>query len=370
MRFVFFERAGTCMGLPLNRIQAVAISALLVVGSVSVSQARGIAAIVNDEPISKFDVEQRINLKLMSGSKQLQQRLRARLKSKNINKEFRAFAIKRNPRSREEVKALQKQFVAGIRRSIMRGARPGMRKAALEELIDEKLKIQEAKRNNIVIGDADVDKIVTTIAQRNKRTVQQFAQTLGRANVRLATFKKRMRANMAWQRFIRRKFGRQISIANQDIDRMVGDGGDGETATTELRLQRIKVTVPGKLNQAKMAARYSEADSLRRGFKGCDSTRQVAARLDNASVENMGWKNANSFQEPTRSVLLNGVGKLTPAMLTSFGFELYAVCGKRAGKGGGKKRAKVKEDLRQEEFQLLAKRHLRDLRRDAFIEYR
>ena len=46
------------------------------------------------------------------------------------------------------------------------------------------------------------------------------------------------------------------------------------------------------------------------------------------------------------------------------------MCGRRAVKGDDKQRENAMDELQQKEFEIVAKRHLRDLRQDAHIEYR
>ena len=50
--------------------------------------------------------------------------------------------------------------------------------------------------------------------------------------------------------------------------------------------------------------------------------------------------------------------------------ELYAVCGKREIKGDPQQREQTEHKLLQQEMEIRAERLLRDLRQDAFIEYR
>jgi peptidyl-prolyl cis-trans isomerase SurA len=52
------------------------------------------------------------------------------------------------------------------------------------------------------------------------------------------------------------------------------------------------------------------------------------------------------------------------------GIEIYAVCGRRSIKADEKERERAQEELAQKEFEIMAKRQLRDLRQDAHIEYR
>jgi peptidyl-prolyl cis-trans isomerase SurA len=61
---------------------------------------------------------------------------------------------------------------------------------------------------------------------------------------------------------------------------------------------------------------------------------------------------------------------MLPPSATPGAIDLLAVCARRTVKGDEKQREKVQEDLRAKEFEMLAKRHLRDIRQDAHIEFR
>ena len=61
---------------------------------------------------------------------------------------------------------------------------------------------------------------------------------------------------------------------------------------------------------------------------------------------------------------------MVPGNLAPSGVELYVVCARRTAKVDEPKRQQVESELTQKEFDVLARRHLRDLRQDAMIEYR
>ena len=75
--------------------------------------------------------------------------------------------------------------------------------------------------------------------------------------------------------------------------------------------------------------------------------------------------------EPTRSLMANAAdGEILPPTAAQSGVELWAVCGRKVIKAAEEKVAQAQDELRQREFELLSKRHLKDLRQDATIEYR
>lgn len=348
---------------------------------------QGILVLVNDEPITAYEVNQRATfLAVSSGGSGVTDRARENLKhiaqQESTNQRMRAIldeTIKANPgKTREQVIAAfeerKKAYVVSLQRQAMESARssllPAFKKKALEELIEERLKLQEAKRLNISSGEEEGDKFFKGIAERNKMTEQQFADHLKGQGIDPVSMKARLRAQSAWRDVIRRRFGHQISITAREVDEYVGAAGKAEDQT-ELQLHKITLAAPGKIDQKTMARRLEEAEALRRKFGGCKGTASLAKGVADANFEDLGYKKADTVSEPTRSLLLNAKdGEMVPGNIAASGVELYAVCGRRTVKADEQKRQQAESELTQKEFDVMARRHLRDLRQDAMIEYR
>ena len=63
-------------------------------------------------------------------------------------------------------------------------------------------------------------------------------------------------------------------------------------------------------------------------------------------------------------------GDMLPPSTTAAGIEVYAVCGRRTTLANDAQRTKTQEELQYQQLEILAKRHMRNLRQDAHIEYR
>jgi peptidyl-prolyl cis-trans isomerase SurA len=138
-----------------------------------------------------------------------------------------------------------------------------------------------------------------------------------------------------------------------------------------LQVQKITLPMPATIDQAALARRYVEADGLRRKFSGCKTMAALVKEGGDARFDDLKFIRPSSVPEPTRSLLLSAKdGDMLPPATTSAGIEVYAVCGRRALKTDDKQREKVQADLAQQEFEIMAKRHLRDLRQDAHIDFR
>ena len=121
------------------------------------------------------------------------------VKAESTNAQFRAIqeeVIRANQgKSREQIIAIfqerQKQFAMSLQKQALDSARAGilpqLRKDAKEELIDERLKLQEAKKLGIEVTDDDVKRMLQGLAESNKMTYDQFAQHLKGMGVDIST---------------------------------------------------------------------------------------------------------------------------------------------------------------------------------------
>ena len=352
-------------------------------GVATSAKGSSIAALVNDEPITGYEVEMRARFMALSGN--IGERARANMQ-----------AIAQDPRTNERLKAIlqetiqanqgktreqviaafeerKKAFVLGLQKQAVESARAGIlptvRKQALQELIEERLKLQEARKLTVSIADSDVDRVFTDMSQRNKMTPAQFSEHIARQGADASVIKSRLRASLAWREVVRKRYGHQINVSPRDIEQLAVKAG-GEAAE-ELRLHRITLETTGAVDQKAMASRLAEAGTMRQGFKGCASMAALAKGQPNARFEDLGFKKGSTISEPTRSLLPNAKdGEMLPANLTAAGVELYAVCARRTVKIDEDKRQAAENQLQSKEFEKHAQRYMHDLRKDALIEIR
>lgn len=336
---------------------------------------------VNDEPITAREISQR--QRIMGGS-DIQEKVKANMqrliKSPSTAERLKGIlneVVKANVgKSRDEIIAIfearKKAFAMGLQKQAVESARasvsPAVRKTAKDALIEERLKLQAAKAAGVTVSDDEVNKQIGIIAQRNKMTNEQFAQHLKGSGIDVETMKSRTKAEMAWMDTVRRKFGHQISITSRDVDRIVASGPAVEDGT-ELKLQRISLQLLNKVDQAALAKRQLEAEAARAQFTGCQQSAQLANSIPGARFEDIGARMPSSVPEPTRSLLLSARdGEMLPPAVGPTGIELWVVCGRNTVTADKQKREAAQDEAKQAEFQILAKKYLRDLRQDAVID--
>jgi peptidyl-prolyl cis-trans isomerase SurA len=346
---------------------------------------QSIVALVNDEPVTAYEIEQRARFLSLSSNigDKVKENFKRLAEQESTNQQLRAImqqVIDSNKgKAPDQLRAIfeekKKQFSMNLERQAIESARSGlvpqMRKGAQEELIEERLKLQEAKKNGIEVSDEEVRRVFKGLADNNKMTEEQFVQHLKGLGVDASTLKERFRAMIGWREVIRRRFSALVSVTQREIDRAVSASGDGGDDGVELHVQKMTLSLPTASDQAQMAKRFAEAEALRRKFGGCKSMAGLAREAPGVKFDDMKFIKPSSISEPTRSLLLSAKdGDMLPPSATPGAIDLLAVCARRTVKGDEKQREKVQEDLRAKEFEMLAKRHLRDIRQDAHIEFR
>lgn len=350
---------------------------------------QAIVVLVNDEPITAWEIEQRAGFLIAngaggSGGPELKAKAEARwaqiVKDPKTNERFQQLLREKNVRSKEEAQAVQQAYVKGLQQTMVEqlkrearaSALPKLKSLAQEELIEERLKLQEAKKLGIEMSDEDTKKLVQGLADRNKMTVEQFAEHVKGIGFNLSTLRERMRAQVAWREAIRRRFGGQVSVNQRDVDRLLtASATETGEDTVELQVHKISLPMPGSVDQTAIIKRYTQAETLRSKFDGCKSTAELAKTLTDARFEDMKFVKPASIAEPTRSMMLRARdGDMLPPVAAATGIEVYAVCGRRAIKADDKLQQKAAEEIQTREFELYSKRHLLDIKQEAHIEYR
>lgn len=248
-----------------------------------------------------------------------------------------------------------------------------LRKKVIEELISERIQLQEATKNNVVVSDDQVQQVFEQVAKSNNMNGDQLQRSLVQLGVNSRTMKQQIRARLAWRSVVQRKFRPQVSVNASQIDKAISDQApvEGQQKATEFQLQRVRLELPDEPNQRTIAGRLVEADRLRSRVKSCSDIAEVTRLVRKASVKSVGRKKAGQLAQPMRAILLaTKKGQMTPPTITSSGIELYVVCARHSVNRDDKQRQQVRRKLVSEEYNILARRHLRDLRQDAFVEYR
>jgi peptidyl-prolyl cis-trans isomerase SurA len=258
------------------------------------------------------------------------------------------------------------------------GGRAG-EEQAVEQLIDEKLMLQEATRRGVTVSDEEVDAEFADRARQAGATPEQFRQAFGQAGVDPDTFRDFLRANMAWGEIVRARFRATVDVSDTEVAAALArkepdaaeDEAQEEQTTAEYMLQQIVFVVPAKGGGGVEAKQRSAANAFKSAFTGCDNSLAQAANIQGVVVKPPVRREESQMSDALREKLATlDVGGITGPERVEEGFQLVAICAKHAIAGRTQATEKTRSELTSERGQMMARRYLRDLRSDAVIEYR
>ncbi len=213
----------------------------------------------------------------------------------------------------------------------LQGQRGNLRQKATDQMIEQVLRLYEAKRIGVNISKQQVDEAYARFAKSNNLGTKQLAQILSQAGVGSDHFKDFIRSQMAWGQAVQRRAGASQSLSKQEIARRLLERKDNKPTAMEYVLQQVIFVVPPAERKKLLSRRKSEANAMRKQVNGCDSTRNIAKGILDVTVRDLGRKLEpelpNEWKKPIAGA---SQGQATAAIETERGVEFLVICEARS----------------------------------------
>lgn len=358
---------------------------------------------------------------------------------------------------------------------------PQLEQEALRSLIDEHVQMQELRRVEksqkitIISTDKEIEEQIQDIAKGNNMTPEQLTQSLQAQGVGIDTWKAQIRADSSWQAWISGRYGSRLRIGDDqikaferrqaeasakpqyqvsevfiDAGRVGGmevaengakqlvtqmqqgapfpavarqfsasptaaNGGDAgwispgemppevDAALEQLRpgqlsapitvrdgvyiiylrekrsgaktalvdLKQVAVALPRDAAQPQVDAANKLLVDLKPKITSCETLEATAGKIDGVVAGDLGEAEITDLA-PAFQEAANTlkVGQISDPIRTDAGLHLIAVCGKRQSGAQAPTHDQIENRLRGQQLALISKRYLRDLRNSATIETR
>jgi peptidyl-prolyl cis-trans isomerase SurA len=290
----------------------------LLAGLWSPTHAQQVACMINGDPITNFDIEQRSKLMMLSTHKMPD------------------------------------------------------RQQVLNELIDEKVKLREGKKFSIDPSASDVEQSYAGMSGRMRITADQLTKSLESQGIRPDTLKARIKADMVWSNLVRGRYKESLQVSEKDVEEKVKEQGVEQTPDTpgfEYKMQPIVLVVPRGSGQDVIEARKKEAEALRARIQTCTEANAFFKSMQNAAIRESVTKSSADIPAPLREVLDNTpIGHLTPPEVTKQGVEMVVLCARDPTKVDTPKKKEIREKIFAEKYEAKSKSYLAESRRASMIE--
>lgn len=247
-----------------------------------------IAAVVNDEVISVFDVVSRMRMIMISSN------------------------IADTPETR------QKLFPQVLR-----------------SLIDEKLELEEAKRLNVTATDSEIDKALRQIEKQNNMKPGQLNEFLKARGIDRGALVDQLTAGIVWTKLVQRRTAETVNISDDEIDkafkRAQEHANDPESHVAEIFLG---VDSPAQDAEVRgLAERLTQ--QMRQGARFSAIAQQFSQSATAAVGGDIGWVRADELPADLgKAVSQLQPGQLSPPIRTRAGYYLLLVIDRRTGTSG------------------------------------
>lgn len=358
---------------------------------------------------------------------------------------------------------------------------PQFQREALVSLVDEHLQFQELRRVereqkiDILADDAEINEEIDGMAQQNNMSREQFIQFLGQRGIGADTLREQLRAQISWARWIRGRYGSRLRIGDDQIaatqarlaaqaakpqynigevlidaarvggmqQAMQGaqqlvtqlqqgapfpavarqfsalptaaNGGDagwisaGEAppeveavleqmrpgqlsqpipvkdgvyivylrekraggSATLVNLKQVAVALPQDASPADEAAAREKLAAIKPQITSCATLEATAGKTPGVVAGDLGEAESTDLAPQFRQAAETlNVGEVSDPIRTSAGLHLIALCGKRAASAAQANKEQVEQRLFSQQLSMIARRYMRDLRNSATIETR
>ncbi len=172
---------------------------------------------------------------------------------------------------------------------------------ARKQLIEDRLKMQDAETIGLVISEGALLDSMDEFAARGNMELDEMINALADAGVEESTFREFVRVGVTWREVITARFGGQISVSEEDVERArVALSG---TNSVRVLLSEIVLPIPpGQLEAVMERAETISQVETQRDF-------EVAARRFSASPTGptggrMDWTSITDLPPQLRSIVL------------------------------------------------------------------
>lgn len=243
--------------------------------SVQAQNKVGIAAIVNDTIITTSDVMGRINLGLQGSN------------------------LKPDPK-------IMKEF----------------EKQALEALIDEEIRLSEARRLGITPTEEEVNESFVNLAKQNGRTPEEFKKILQRFDGVHSSLIHQLKTQIAWNNVIRRKIRPQIKVSEDDIDANIAEQNK---SPAKIEYQIAEIFLRNTEANKKLADQLVK--ELRSGKQRFSVVaKQFSQGLEASKGGLIGWVRQGALEEQLNSAIsITQIGQITDVITTLRGLHILLI---------------------------------------------
>lgn len=269
-----------------NLVKSSLLAGALCVYAASVSAQQSLNSIevlVNDEPISSFDIDQRLRL---------------------------VVAVSGGVSSEQEFLKVREQVI--------------------RSMIDERLQLQEAATVDLVISPDQLEGFFARRAEGLGQTPDQFEQALASIGSSKSSMQKQMEAEIAWSQLVDGRLGPFVSVSDEEVEARIQKIFDNR-GKFEYRLAEITLDINSAAQEASIKSNAEQlVERVRGGASFTDIAQQLSSSPTAAVGGDLGWTTIDDLQDHyVEAAQALDVGAVTDPIRTAGGYTILALRDRR-----------------------------------------
>ncbi|MBU3555481.1 peptidylprolyl isomerase [Polynucleobacter sp. UB-Piko-W3] len=224
-----------------------------------------------------------------------------------------------------------------------------LRTLILDRLIIEKIQLQNAEQEGIIVTNKELDQIIGDIASKNKVSYAEFRSKVISTGLSFERYKENLREDIIVSRYRERSVDTKIKISDAEIDNFIADrmramagGGDQLSAPPvkggpeEIDVAQIFIPVDAGAGASAQAEAKKQAEALLRDAKGDVDFLQLgaAAAKENPKIkfQDLGYRSPDRLPQLFYEAIRNtGGGQVAASVVKSpAGYHVLKVLDRRA----------------------------------------
>lgn len=207
----------------------------------------------------------------------------------------------------------------------------GLRKQALEALIEDRVLVTYARENGQRVDEAELDRVVANVAAQNKLTMAQLRERLKQDGTDYKSFRENLRDQMMTERVREREVQGRIKVTDAEIDAYLDKKRAALEQGGQINLAQVLVTVPEGAAPNVVAERRALAEAALARVQAGEDFGKVAREVSEDSNKARGGEIGMRPADRLPDIFVNAVktlkaGQVAPELLRSgAGFHILKV---------------------------------------------
>jgi peptidyl-prolyl cis-trans isomerase SurA len=247
----------------------------------------------------------------------------------------------------------------------------------LTRLIDNRLQLQEAERDKIVVDETELNEEITERMKRfGTKTVEEFEALVKGQGLTIDAVKKRLRDSLRVTKVIRRRVTLRVSVTDPEITQYIEENRPKLETSLSYHARHILI-VPANDTDASWEAARIRSDMIRgQVVEGGDFAELAKQNSRDASAKDGGdlgsLHRGELSQEIEEQILALRPGEVSRPYKSQLGYHIFRLESKESldGEALQRVRQQVREILYREKYEARMEAWIKEIKQRAIIEVR